>query len=291
MAAGWAQDAALDLLRDGDRVRRGALLLAPSAKAEPVEGGYDISGRWSFASGSSHAEWIAVTAMVDGARPPVTTFILDADAVTIHDNWHVTGLKGSGSADVSVDHAFAPSENILAPAFGPPLRGGPVLRMGQPGLVVCEHVGFALGVARRMLDEITELGRTKARGLVVKKPLAENNQFQAELGQADVRLRATRAYALDTYDRAHRAVAGGATLSDREQLDLRLTGVLATDVALDICNTLIRYAGTTGLYSGNPIERAFRDIHAGSNHHLIAPEAWEAQGRTLLGDDSVTPLD
>ena len=82
------------------------------------------------------------------------TFIVDATKVERHDNWNVVGLQATGSNDVSVSDLFVPVDHVLAPGLQPPLRGGPVLRMGQPGLVACEHAAFALGVGRRMIDEI-----------------------------------------------------------------------------------------------------------------------------------------
>lgn len=292
MAAGWASDLALEeVVMDGSRIRRGALMLAPTGKAVAVEGGYQLTGRWSFASGSRHAEWIAATALVEGEKPPVKSFIMDASKVQLHDNWNVIGLKGTGSNDVSVVDVFIPNEHVLAPAFGPPLRGGPVLRMGQPGLVACEHAGFALGVGRRLIDEVAKLAETKARGLISKKAIARNQHFQSDLGTSDVRLRVIRNYVLSTYERAHAVIVAGGELSQAEHLDLRLAAVQATDVALDVADTLVRYAGTTGLYHGNFIERCWRDIHAGAQHHLISPLTYEAQGRVLLGEEGVTALD
>lgn len=291
MAAGWVQDDALDLLRAGDRLRRGALCLAPTGKAVVVEGGYRISGRWAFGSGSHHAEWIVVTAIVeDGDHPGVQSFLLEAGDVLIEDTWHTTGLKGTGSSHMTVSDAFVEERRRLAPAFGPPLRGSAVLRMGQPGLVVCEHAAIALGIARRMIDEIAEIARRKARGITVKKSIAQSEHFQFELGQAEIRLRAAREYVLRAFERAHRDVETGHELATDRQLELRLAGVHATDTAYEICNRLARHAGTTALYSGNAIERCLRDIHAAAQHHLIAQGGYAVQGRLMLGEE-VTALD
>jgi alkylation response protein AidB-like acyl-CoA dehydrogenase len=292
MAAGWAEESALRLLVDGERLRRGALCLAPTGKATPVDGGYRLSGRWGFASGSHHAEWIVVTAAVEGTSPPrIQSFFVDASQMVIEDTWNVTGLKGTGSSHVTVTDIFIPSGNVLAPAFGPPRRGGPVLRMGQPGLVVCEHAAFALGVARRMVDETASLARSKMRGITVKKSIADNQHFQSSLGMADIRLKAAREYVLAVFERAHRDVVAGQVLDTDRQLELRLSAVHATDVALEVCDALVRFAGTTAVYTGNVIERCLRDIHAGSQHHLIASGAYEPYARRLLGFPDVTPFD
>lgn len=214
VVAGWASDRALhEVVMDGARVRRGAAMLAPTGKAVAVQDGYRLSGRWGFASGSRHAEWISATAMVEGDTPPVKRFLLDAAKVRLHDNWNVIGLTGTGSNDVSIVDVFVPDEHVLASALGPPLRGGPVLRMGLPGLVACEHAGFALGVGRRLIDEITKLAATKARGLVAKKAIVNNQHFQSDLGRADVKLRVIRKYVLTTFERAHGVVVDGGQLS------------------------------------------------------------------------------
>ncbi len=292
MAAGWASDRALEeVVLDGDRVRRGAALLAPTGKAVPADGGYRLSGRWSFGSGNRHAEWISLTALVDGETPPVRTFIVDATKVERHDNWNVIGLQATGSSDVSVSDLFVPVDHLLAPGLQPPLRGGPVLRMGQPGLVACEHAAFALGVGRRMIDEITVLAETKARGIMAKRAIANNQHFQSDLGSADLKLRVIRSYVLNAYAEAHGVVVDGGQLSQAEQLNLRLAAVQATDVALEVADVLVRYAGTTGIYRGSFIERCWRNIHAGAQHHMISPLTYEAQGRQLLGFDGINALD
>ena len=89
-----------------------ALLVMPSARAVPVEGGFRLTGRWAFASGVHHAEWVAAQALmtVDDDAPPVLhMLVFPAAAVELHDNWQVLGLRGTGRCDISVSDLFVPA--------------------------------------------------------------------------------------------------------------------------------------------------------------------------------------
>ena len=87
-------------------------MLAPRGRAEPVDGGYRVGGRWSFGSGIHHADWVVASPVVPGEPFPaaVRVVVLPRNQVVIHDNWQVAGLKASGSCDYSIDDVFVPEE-------------------------------------------------------------------------------------------------------------------------------------------------------------------------------------
>ena len=136
-------------------------LLAPIGKAEPVDGGYRVTGRWAFGSGIHHADWVLTGAFVPGQPLPagIRMVVLPRGQVAIHDNWQVAGLKASGSCDYSIENAFVPDEMTFAfmdAIRGNAVTGGAALRLGVPAFVIPFHMAIALGIARRALDEITE---------------------------------------------------------------------------------------------------------------------------------------
>jgi alkylation response protein AidB-like acyl-CoA dehydrogenase len=288
--AGWLPDAGLDGLMIDGRLPRVSGAAAPTGKATPVEGGYRVSGRWQFASGSAHAERFSGGALVEGGKPnPALGFLFQPEDVTLHDNWDVNGLRGTGSQDISVNDAFVPAERAFN-IFGPPARGGALMRTGPFGFIIVEHASFALGVGRRCLEEMAELAKTKTRGFAKPQGVAARGKFQFDLGQAATRLEAARDHMLAVLEETWRAAQEGSANRPELQVRIRCAGVHATDVALDVCRTMFRYAGAKSLFRGNIIERCMRDMHAGSQHAMVNDMAYETMGQLVLGLQDVDAL-
>jgi indole-3-acetate monooxygenase len=152
---------------DGVPPMAGSLL--PKGQAEPGEGGYRVKGRWPFASGIHHADWIGASAFVPGRPQPTGAqlVVLPRDQVVIHDNWQVAGLRGTGSCDFSIENVFVPEEMtcpLMNLILGKANTGGAAVRLGLPAGVASFHIGIPLGIARRALDEITTQAIEKGRG-------------------------------------------------------------------------------------------------------------------------------
>jgi alkylation response protein AidB-like acyl-CoA dehydrogenase len=291
IAGGWAPEEALDLIFDGRKVRRGALALAPSGKATPVDGGYKLSGRWQFASGIRHAEWVVAGAMLQDTAEfvPFRAFLLPVGDVTIHDNWNVGGLRGTGSNDFSIGDVFVPREHAWIP-FAPSVRGGPLFRLGAPEGSAMEHAAFAVGVARRAVDETAELAKTKMRGLVAGRTIGTREHFQWDLGHQDTRLQAARAHAFRTYEAIWNSVSAGDSPTVSQRVAARGAAAYATEVAIDVVHTMFRQAGAKSLYSGNIIERCMRDVTAAGQHLICNNLIYQERGKELLDIDEVSPL-
>jgi alkylation response protein AidB-like acyl-CoA dehydrogenase len=291
IAGGWAPEEALDLIFDGRKMRRGAVALAPSGKATPVDGGYKLSGRWQFASGIRHAEWVVAGAMLQDTAEfvPFRAFLLPVGDVTIHDNWNVGGLRGTGSNDFSIGDVFVPREHAWIP-FAPSVRGGPLFRLGAPEGSAMEHAAFAVGVARRAIDETAELAKTKMRGLVTGRTIGTREQFQWDLGHQDTRLQAARAHAFQTYEAIWKSVSAGDSPTVSQSVAARGAAAYVTEVAIDVVHTMFRYAGAKSLYSGNIIERCMRDITAAGQHLICNNYIYQERGKELLDIDDVNAL-
>jgi indole-3-acetate monooxygenase len=276
---------AVGAMFDGRTMPLAAGCYMPTGRAVAEPGGFRVTGRWAFASGIRHASWVSGTAWV--VRGGVQTderrvFVVRADEVEIHDTWHVAGLRGTGSCDFSVKDHFVPEAFTWDMERARPQRGGPLYRLGLPGFVTNEHVAFALGVARRALDAITALAATKSRG-VRPSPLAGRATVQRFLGEAELRLRAARALAVELNEAAWTTVQIGDDLTGRQHAELRSAAVLATEVALDITARAFRYAGGGALYDASVLQRCLRDLSAGAQHFMVSDSAYEGLGQILLG--------
>ena len=202
------EEAITQMFRDGRRpTLAGAFKIG--GKAVPVDGGYRVTGRWAWASGIRHAEWVAAHVLVErpgSNRPEPRLVMAPASDITILDTWHVAGLKGTGSCDFSMTDCFVPEGFTFDSQAMQPQRGGPLYQLGLPGLLVNELAGFSLGVGRRALNTIIDLAHTKRRGYGKPIPLAERAVFQRVLGESDLRLRAARGLILETFEKAWQTV-------------------------------------------------------------------------------------
>jgi alkylation response protein AidB-like acyl-CoA dehydrogenase len=278
-------DEAVATIFAGGRMPHAAGCYMPTGRAVAVPGGFRVTGRWAFASVIRHAAWVSGTAWVvrDGTQTDERrVFVLRTGEVEVHDTWHVAGLRATGSGDFSVADHFVPESFTWDIEHALPRRGGPLYRLGMPAFVTNEHAAFALGVARRALDAVTELAASKARGLR-PAPLAGRAAFQRFLGEADVRLRAVRALALELNEAAWTTVRDGGRLGARQHAELRSAAVLVTETALDVVTRAFRFAGGGALYDASVLQRCWRDLGAGAQHFMVSDSAYEALGQLRLG--------
>jgi indole-3-acetate monooxygenase len=131
----------------------------PRGTGRPVKGGYVVSGRWGFASGIVHASWLIGAVRPEGGEGRMLVFVIPKDEAEVIDNWRVAGLQGTGSLDFSVDRVFVSEEMTYDPAAGA-VRGGDLFRQEVHLFVSNEVPPLCVGMARRALDDMTELARS-----------------------------------------------------------------------------------------------------------------------------------
>ncbi|MGE0485963.1 MAG: acyl-CoA dehydrogenase family protein [Gammaproteobacteria bacterium] len=287
----YLPDACIARMWSGGRAPTAAAVVMPG-RATRVDGGYRIDGRWSWGSGINHAEWVGVSILVenDGAPPDSLLAMLPAEEVEIHDNWHVAGLKGTGSCDFSINDRFVCESQVFDLRAMRPLRGGPMFRLGVPGLIANEFGAFAVGVGRRALDEIAQQARAKSRGYAGKTMLADRPTFHCWLGEADFRLRAARALLFDTYEDVWQRLCGGEIPGAAVQVELRAIVAHAVRVATQVASEAYRYGGGSAARLDNRLQRCVRDLEV-ANTHLFASDAiFEQHGRALLGAEDLNPM-
>lgn len=278
-------DDAVEEIFAGGQPPKTAGVFAPFGKAVPVDDGYLLSGRWSFASGIRHSNWISAGARVvteDTGYPVQVRATMRTSDVKIHDNWRVMGLRGTGSCDFSVEDLFVPASFAYDVSLTEPLRGGAIYRLGRPGFVTNEHSAFALGVARRALNAALEVGQSKTRGYTSVNPLARRPAFQRMLSEADLRLRATRLLNVEVLEEASRAVNEGHPPLPLLQTEMRSLCSYTTDVAVDIVTQAFRFSGGAALFDDSILQRCLRDINAGAQHQMVSDAAYENHGQFML---------
>jgi indole-3-acetate monooxygenase len=275
----------------GNRVTMGGQFF-PNGQGAAVEGGYRLTGSWSFGSGTGHSEYVAAGffPMDDGEMrwvsegvPDMQVAVVPREQVSFNDGWHVQGLKGTGSYDYSIDDVFVPAERTFALFTREARRGtSPATRMGLMAVTAAGHASWALGVAKSMLDDVAELAATKFR-MSDMASLASRPTFQKGLAHHVAAWRAARLLVLDAFTSAESAVAGGGDLTPALRADMRVAAVYATDVARECAEWAHLVAGTSSIREGTRLERAFRDIYTGTQHAFISEKVAIDAAQIWLG--------
>ncbi|MCI0848914.1 MAG: acyl-CoA dehydrogenase family protein [Chloroflexi bacterium] len=286
---------ALELLGEDPRAMFAASI-TPPMKAEPVEGGFKITGDGRFVSNCHHARWIAATCLIaedstSGPSPDQTSrgrmiwaYISQKDC-KILDTWDVLGMRATGSDDIRVDGAFVPAYRAFpfTPEFelGPRFQG-PLYRFSFIGIVTAALTPVMLGIARVAIDEAASLAREKtATGN--SSALWMTPSVQSQIGQVEAALRAARALLYQTLDDVWQWVLSGQDVTTAQRADLLLAATNASESSVRVVERMHTLAGTTGIYSGNPIERCFRDIQVARQHRFYTEGRYETFGRMYFG--------
>ncbi|MGD9704111.1 MAG: acyl-CoA dehydrogenase family protein [Acidimicrobiia bacterium] len=246
--------------------------------AVPTEGGYLVSGSWSFASGLKHGSHIHTLAIIETTGEP-RIFVVPVEKAELIDNWDVMGLRGTGSIDYNIHAVFVPEDYSHFAFTQQPKRGGVLYNLGIIGFAEICHSGWAIGVGRRLLDELAELTRSK-----VGRPgtQTDSDAFHQGFAQAEATYRAARALVYEAWTEATEAIGQGDPLTLRQDTLIRLALGHMTSSLLETANYVYLAAGTTALRRGT-IQRLVRDVHAGTQHVTSGPGMWQSCGRELLG--------
>ncbi len=274
-------------------------VFAPCGQAVADADGFLVNGRWPFASGCQHCDWLMGGSTVsDGddvrrlpnGMPDVRLMLAPASEVLIHDTWEVSGLRGTGSHDIEFRAVRVPREHGASVFSDAPVQNGPLYAFPLFGLLAVAIAGTALGIARGAVDELVALAERK-RPAGGQRRLAERPTVQADVAQGEAALRAARLLLLDGVDRAWEHAAGTGEVPVSERTALRLAATHATTTAVSVTTLAYRLAGASAIYDTSALQRRFRDVNVATQHMLVAPATWELTGRLLLGvETDVTQL-
>ncbi len=267
-----------------------------SSRTGEYEDGYLVSGRWPFASGSSHADWFLAECVVydgevarkDAQGQDVTRMLfVPREDVRLIDTWNTTGLRGTASNDFEVKDVYVPHGRGLQIMVSPPMQEWPLYANAPIAFV--NHGSHALGVARAALASAVDLIAAK-RGWG-DAPLREVPRMQAIVAEATAEIEAARAYLYAAAgDLWTAATTEGVEVTARDRSRARLATSHAMTASLRAVDQLHRALGTTSIVAGSTMDRCFRDLHTASAHVMIGPLTYEAAGRVELGMDADFPL-
>jgi alkylation response protein AidB-like acyl-CoA dehydrogenase len=289
-AAGWLPEATAQEIFGVNPDALLCLVAQPPGRAHVVPGGYRVSGRWPFASGSVHAAWFVSRCQIYEADEPVLDeagkprgahFVVPAAAATIHDTWDSAGLRGSSSHDYSI-------ENVFVGAGWQFNFFGTTSRLAEPafayaGLSFCSMPAVSLGIARAAVEAAAELVQGK-HAPRANAPLSRDSAVQAELGRAAALVESGRAYLHAAVAQLWQELQKSRTRSSAVRVSYRLATAQAVQNAVQAVDIVHALAGSSAVYRSNPLERYFRDIHTAATHgSMRVPAAYATAGQLLLG--------
>jgi indole-3-acetate monooxygenase len=265
---------------------------APQGKAVVDRAGYRASGRWGFASGCQHADWIfgqcvvlengtPLPGPVPGA-PKLRCMVLPASAWQIHDTWHTAGMRGTGSHDIGIEDLHVDEEWTFDLWFGQPSLGG--ASFAAPLLQFSMHIGaVALGIAEGAIADLLALAGTRKVRLYAKAELADQPLFQYRLGHAEVEARAARAF-LHSCAESYWAQANAGAI-DPTTLFTRVLSTVAwvVETSTRIVDACYQAGGGSALYDKSPLQRRLRDIHTLTQHASTQENVFVNAGAEKLG--------
>ena len=269
----------------------------PAGTAEAVDGGWRVTGRWPFASGCQHADWMFGLCIMskdgkplpgpagDDGPPQTRVFALPASDWQIEDTWYVAGLRGTGSHHISLKDKLIPADKFFDLAASEACLPGP-LYQAVPQFIPLVHLPAATGMAAGALDELVQLANTGRQQQRTTAPMRDLETFQHELGRIEADLRAARAYA-DAQVESHWRHALAGTLKNEALL---AEGVQAatwiTAACVRIADECFRLGGSSALYETSPLQRRMRDLHAAAQHAAVHQRHYGNSGKLLLARSS-----
>jgi len=269
---------------------------APTGKVERVDGGYRLSGRWSFSSGCDHAHWVFLGGAAPGGEGPVPdmrTYLVPRKDYRIDDNWRVAGLCGTGSKDIVVESAFVPEyrthrfvDAFMLNSPGQAVNTSALFRLPFGCVFSCAIAAPAIGAASGALRLFSDSTRTR-KSAVSGAKAAEDTFCHVRLADAAAQVDAAReALRRDWQELLALAEAGqGIPLGPRVRTRWDAGNAVARGVhAVD---RLFEASGGRAIFLDNPIQRVFRDVHAMRAHALNNPDrAARIFGRFELSPDA-----
>ncbi len=261
-----------------------------------VPGGYRITARWDFASGSRQASWLGAHVQVveaDGTRrllsngtPEIRTILFPMASATMYDVWDAIGLSGTGTNSYSVDNLFIPEKfAALRDNFSALREKGPLYGITTYSMFGLGFAAIALGVARATLDAAIELARGKAS--VGLKAMRENSAVQGLIGRTEGNLRAARAYLYAAAAEGWRDLTRTGKLSEDHRAAFRLASTWTIHQATAVVDAAYHMTGATAVFRANPFERRFRDMHAIAQQIQARDTHYEDVGRMILTASSI----
>ena len=254
------------------------------------QAGYLINGHWRWGSGCRNAEWISGGIHEVGAQgeavvgaPLLTRVFFRPEEIEIADNWHVSGMRGSGSSDYVAKNVWVPSERMAGNVEDGDHASEPIYQFPKFALLGIPIGAICLGMARACIDEVIRAAKEKTpQGS--RRPLSSRPSVHIAVAEADAALSAARAYFYQSIDAGWEAAqTAPGSLEDRR--NMRTANVHAVNTAIEVIDRMYRLMGGTSVYETSCLQQHFRDVHVAAAHMMVGEPVMELAGRVMLGLD------
>lgn len=267
------------------------------SRAVVVDGGYRLSGRWNFSSGSDHATWIAALTPIvasdsDGTgatdnvqREDMRVLLMPKGDVQMIDNWQVNGLRGTASMGFVADGLFVPAHRSYDPA-DQPREDGAAYRIPTSLLFASGFATVALGVARSALDAAIELANRKVPGNSPTQTLLRDwSTTQRQIGEAEAIWNSVRSFLRESANAVWESASACRPLTMDERIRMRLASTFANRKAAEVVDIAYTLCGSSAIFESNPIQRRFQDVHVINQQVQGRLTHYDTAGRYFLGMD------
>jgi 3-hydroxy-9,10-secoandrosta-1,3,5(10)-triene-9,17-dione monooxygenase len=272
-----------------------SIVLATTSDAQRVEGGYRVTGRWAYGTGSLHADWSLLGIPLKNAQGVVVDAglaLIPTSELTVDDNWYVAGMKATGSVTQVADHVFVPERRVFpltAAVEGGYLGSNPEQSYKTtfvPSLFM-KLIGPHLGMGRAALDYVIAKADSKAIAYTGYEKQADAATFQVAVAKASVLLNATELVAADIANEIYDAAARGYYAPYGERIEMRAKSGWIVETITTMINELLTAHGSAGFAESAALQRIWRDQATASRHgHTLSASGYETYGKMLFGRES-----
>jgi 3-hydroxy-9,10-secoandrosta-1,3,5(10)-triene-9,17-dione monooxygenase len=269
---------------------------APVGKVKPVEGGFRLSGRWSFSSGSEHCKWVFLGAVVPTEDAPFDmvnyrTFLVPLEDYEIVDNWDVVGLQGTGSHDIVVEDAFVPDyrthkviDGFNCDNPGNVVNAAPLFRLPFMQVFVRAVCTASLGALEGSLEAYIDVAKTRVAGPV---PMRDDPAAKMLAAEVKAEIEQMKLVMLRNFDNMLDCVRAGQPILIEDRIRYRYDSAIVADRCLEMSGRLLKAVGSTGIRNGSEVLSRHLDILASQAHVANHSRPFAVNmGGVLFGQDN-----
>lgn len=269
-----------------------SLVLATSSHAERVPGGYLVTGRWEYGTGSLHAKWSVLGIPIpdeDGSLIDAGLCLIPTSELEVEDNWFVAGMKSSGSVTQLAQSVFVPEHRVISVTAA--VEGGYLGENPEPSFATVfipslfmRLVGSHLGMGRAALDYVVSRADDKSIAFTGYEKQADSAVFQTSIARACILLQTAETMAGELADEIYDNAARNYYAPYRERIEMRAKAGWIVETITQMIDGLVTLHGSAGFADTCPLQRIWRDQATASRHgHTLAASGFEAFGKIILG--------
>ena len=241
----------------------------PSGEAKAITGGFEVSGRWGYASGSDYATWFTANCKVMGKQDEIVSIAVSADKVVRHQTWDVFGMKATGSHDFSIDSVTVPKTYTFS-LFDKPLLDEPIFYCPLETLASLTFASVAIGITQHAVDEFIAFAKQKQ--ISEAQSLMEVTDIKLRCAQAEQLLHDSRKRLNQQSEQVWQAAEKRRHPSDALRETIAEEAIELVQNCVQLVDGLKARSGMMAVFAASPFGRAWRDLHTLSQHVIVSPK-------------------